>query len=625
MCGITGYLSTAEFYDESVIKNMVKTITHRGPDDYGVKLFNEANFQLCFGHTRLSILDVSNGGHQPMQFENLWIVYNGEVYNFKDIKEELISLGHKFVSQSDTEVILHAFKEWDIDAVHKFIGMFVFNIYDENTQEFYVFRDRAGVKPLYYYNVNGLFMFASELKTFHEHPEFKKEINEDALYQFFKYGFIHAPNSIFKNVKKLLPGHFLKYSIKKNSFEIKSYWNVLDFYKKPKLEVSFADAKSHLKTLMKDAFKLRMVADVPVGVFLSGGYDSSVVSAILQDEQSTKLKTFTIGFNNKKYDESMYAEQVADILETEQHTFICSDKEALDIIPKLPFYFDEPFGDPSAIPTMLLSEKAREKVTVSLSADGGDEIFFGYTRHEKIHRYYNRMKKLGMFGKVLSLFYSFKNKNKLNDHLYTLNTSKPNVTGRFLDTILQRYKDSYLKSILNKGNNIASNFNNKNYNGIDKFKRILAIDYTTYMADDILVKVDRATMSASLEGREPLLDHRITEYVAQLPFEYLYDEETKSKKHILKEICHDYIPKEVMDRKKVGFTPPISEWLKNELKDFTINTLSKEELSKHNFLNITNLHDALDKFLKGNNDYYDIIWNAIVFQLWYNKWMINEK
>ena len=603
---------------------MTTIAAHRGPDDSGHIEFKEDAFQLALGHRRLSILDVSAGGHQPMRYKHLTIIYNGEVYNFKDIKEELKALGHQFTSTSDTEVILHAFDEWDVECVHKFIGMFAFNIYDATEKCFYLFRDRSGVKPLYYYNSDELFMFASELKSFHEHPDFKKEIDEDALYQFFKYGFIHAPNAIFKNVKKLLPGHYLKYSIDSKSFTTHQYWDVLEFYKKPTLKVSYQEAKNHLITLMKDAFKLRMVSDVPVGVFLSGGYDSSLVSAILQKELNSKLKTFTIGFRDKKYNESNYAEQVAAVLETEQHTFICTDKEALDIIPKLPFYYDEPFGDASAIPTMLLSQKTREKVTVSLSADGGDEIFFGYNRYSKIHRYYHRIKKLGPLSHVMSAFYKLKSKHKLKSPLYTVNMSKPNVTGRFLDAILQRYKDSFLKTILNQGKNIASNFSDSKYFSIEKFKRILAIDFTTYMADDILVKVDRATMAASLEGREPLLDHRIIEYVAQLPMAYLYDEKTSSKKHILRDICHDYIPKEIMDRKKVGFTPPIILWLREELKDFTISTLSTEELSRHNYINIKQLHKALDKFFKGEDAYYDMIWNAIVFQLWYKKWMLNE-
>jgi len=623
MCGFTGYLTFSNRYDNSVITSMTNVLEKRGPDDSGVEVFNEANFQVALGHRRLSIIDISALGHQPMNYKHLWIAYNGEVYNFSDVKAELSEKGHVFKSSSDTEVILHAFDEWGIEAVHKFIGMFAFVIYNRESQELTLVRDRVGVKPLYVYRDDNTLLFASELKSFIEHPGFNKAINEDAAYQFFKYGFIQAPNTIYKNTTKLAPGSYLTFNINTKAISEASYWNILDFYKKPTLKISYEDAKAHLKELMIDAFKLRMVSDVPVGVFLSGGYDSALVTGVLQSEIQNKLKTFTIGFDNKAYDESVYAEQVADYLGTEQRTFICSDEEALEIIPKLADYYDEPFADPSVVPTMLLSEKTREKVTVSLSADGGDELFFGYNRYSKIHRYYGRLKKLSILGFILGLNSKFKKKNTIKKPLYAHNVFKNNSVQEFLDSVLQKYKDSYLKTVVLKGKSIKTNFD-KPYTGIFKFKKLLAIDATTYMPDDILVKVDRATMAYSLEGREPLLDHRIIEYAAQLPFEYLYDTKTKSKKHILKDICHDYIPKAIMDRKKTGFTPPLAEWLRKDLKAFLVKTLDPQELEKHGFLNINKFQKELDKFLKGDNRYYDLVWNALVFQLWYKKWIENE-
>ena len=623
MCGIAGYLSFSKNYDTSVIESMTNALEHRGPDDHDVKVFKESNFQLALGHRRLSIMDVSSLGHQPMNYKDLWITYNGEIYNFSEIKVELVSKGHEFVSSSDTEVILHAFDEWGIDAIDRFIGMFAFAIYNSKSKELTLVRDRVGVKPLYIYMTDDLFMFASELKSFIQHPDFIKEIDEDAVYQFFKYGFIHAPNSIYENVIKLQPGSYVSYNLKTKNINKTVYWNIEEFYKKPVLEVSFKDAKTHLKNLMKDAFKLRMVSDVPVGVFLSGGYDSALVTGLLQTEVSDNLKTFTIGFENKKYDESKYAEQISAHLKTEQHTFICSDKEAIDIIPKLANYYDEPFADPSIIPTMLLSEKTKEKVTVSLSADGGDEIFFGYNRYSKIHRYYNRMRRLGVLSFLLGLQSRLKKKNLIKTPLYAHNVFQKSIMPQFLDSIHEKYKNKYLLKVLNKGKAIPTNFD-KDYSSIDKYKQLLAIDYTTYMPDDILVKVDRATMAYSLEGREPLLDHRIAEYVAQLPFDYLYDSKTKSKKHILKEICYDYIPKPLVDRKKTGFTPPLVDWLRENLKEFVKQTLSETELKKHNYINIDYFNSILEKYLEGDNRFYDLVWNALVFQLWYNKWMLNE-
>jgi len=602
---------------------MTESINHRGPDDTGYKIFSEKGYQLALGHKRLAIIDVSHLAHQPMHYKDLWIAYNGEVYNFGEIRETLEQKGHKFVSSSDTEVILHAFEEWGIEAVHRFIGMFAFVIYNETTKVVTLVRDRVGVKPLFIYQEDENLIFASELKSLLRHPSFKKSIHNDAVYQFFKYGFIHAPNTIYKHTIKLEPGCYLQYNIETKESKLARYWDILEFFKKPTLNVSFDEAKAHLKNLMTSAFKLRMISDVPIGVFLSGGYDSTLVTSMLQKDMQGKLNTFTIGFTNKDYDESVFAEEVASYLKTEQNTFICSDKEALGIIPKLADYYDEPFADPSVIPTMLLSQKTREQVTVSLSADGGDELFFGYNRYSKIHRYYGRLKRLGPLGFVLGFAYRLKKKNKIKNPLYTHNVFSSNSVQRLLDSVLQKYKDSYLTKLILKGKPMATNFN-KPYTGVMRFKKLLAIDATTYMPDDILVKVDRATMAYSLEGREPLLDHRIIEYVAQLPFEYLYDIKAKSKKHILKEICHDYVPKSIMDRKKTGFTPPLSDWLRKDLKSFVITTLDSQQLKKHGFINSTKFLKALDKFFAGDNRYYDLVWNTLVFQLWYMKWIDHE-
>lgn len=625
MCGITGYVNSTKKLKADIIEKMTSVIQHRGPDSFGTKSVSSNNYHLAMGHRRLSILDISSDGHQPMNYKHLWIVYNGEVYNFKEIKEELIGLGHSFNSQSDTEVILHAFDAWGNKAVHKFIGMFAFSIFNEKENKLFIYRDRTGVKPLYYYSDKEHFMFASELKCFHENPLFKKEINNDALAQFFKYNYIHAPNTIFKNTYKLLPGHYIEFDLNSFSFSTHQYWNVLEFYEKPKLNISYEEAKVKLKSLMQDAFKLRMVSDVPVGVFLSGGYDSSTVTAILQKEVSEKLKTFTIAFDVEKYDESKYAEEVANILKTEHHTFTCTEKEALEILPDLPLYYDEPFADPSIIPTLFLSQKTKEKVTVSLSADGGDELFFGYNHHARAYKYYKRLKRLGIFSKFVNAFTAIFKNNKFGHVLYTQNAFNKNLSVRLQHIILMNYKDSFIKKIFrNNIKTLTTNFEKSSFLKIDKFHRILAVDYTTFLPDNILMKVDRATMAASLEGREPLLDHRIAEFAAQLPFEYLYNKETKTKKHILRDICHDYLPKELMSRKKTGFTPPIVKWLKTDLKEFTENLLSEKELNKHGLLDNQFIKKGLDEFLKGNKKYFKLVWNTVVFQLWYNKWMQND-
>lgn len=624
MCGITGYIKKGEQLSASVIQEMTTIMHHRGPDSFGVELFLSQELQIAFGHKRLSILDVSADGHQPMQFGENWIVYNGEVYNFQQIKTELKELGHSFVSNSDTEVILHAFEQWGVKAVDKFIGMFAFAICQPSQQKVLLFRDRLGVKPLHYYYNGDDFIFGSELKSFHQHPNFKKEIDQSSLAQFFKYSYIQAPNSIFKNVKKLLPGHYLEFDLTTFSCQEIQYWNPIEFYEKPKLDISYKEAKEKLKTLLEDAFMLRMVSDVPVGVFLSGGYDSSTVAAVIQDKLDTKLKTFTIGFEEKRYDESPYAEQVANHIGTEHFAYLCTDKEAMDIIPQLPFYYDEPFGDYSAIPSIYLSRKTKEHVTVSLSADGGDEIFFGYNSHAKTHRYYQRLKKLGIFSLGLNAFTKLFKTNEYKQNLYAQSLYQGNVIEELFHLNSYRYKNQFVQKLFRENVDFyTTNFKSAKYDKIDSFHKILAIDLTTYLPDDILVKVDRATMSASLEGREPLLDHRIIEFAAQLPLEYLYKD--GSKKHILKDICHDYLPKEMMDRKKTGFTPPLINWLRLDLKELVRSTLSEEALNQHQLFNSKFIHQIVEDFYKGNNSVFEMVWQLFTFQLWYNEWMKDEK
>jgi asparagine synthase (glutamine-hydrolysing) len=321
----------------------------------------------------------------------VWVVYNGEIYNFAEIKNKLADLGHQFVTQSDTEVILHAYHEWGASALKYFIGMFAFVIYDTAKENLFCCRDRAGVKPFFYYWKEDVFLFGSELKAFIANPVFQKEIEINAVGSFMQFGYIPAPHCIFKNTFKLLPAHFLIFDLKTKKMETGKYWNVYDHYNRDKLKISISDAINETEKVLEKAFNYRMVADVPVGVFLSGGYDSSCLAALLQKSRTQKLKTFTIGFDDEKINEAKYAKEIASILGTEHHEHYCSEKDALNVIPDLPFYFDEPFADNSAIPTMLVSKMARNSVTVALSADAGDEIFGGYDRYAWMVKYYKKM------------------------------------------------------------------------------------------------------------------------------------------------------------------------------------------------------------------------------------------
>ncbi|WP_200763269.1 asparagine synthase (glutamine-hydrolyzing) [Nitrosophilus alvini] len=633
MCGIAGFIDFNKKSDKLVLKIMTDVLHHRGPDDSGYSFYDLNNANIGLGHRRLSILDLSKHGHQPMSFENLEIVYNGEIYNFKEIKAELEKYGYTFESNSDTEVILKAYHRWNIEAIYKFIGMFAITIYDKKEQEVVLIRDRAGVKPLYYYFKDNLLMFSSELKSFHKNPLFKKEIDLDSLSLYLQYGYIPEPYSIFKWTRKLKAGYYLKIDLKQKKIEEKQYWNIFDFYNKPKLSIDTKEAINETEKLLKSAFEYRMVSDVPVGMFLSGGYDSSAVTALLQSEKTEKIKTFTIGFYEKGYDEAPYAKEVANYLGTDHTEYYCTQKDAVEIIPLLPEIYDEPFGDSSAIPTTLVSRLAREKVTVSLSADGGDEIFGGYGKYNTSLKYYNFFKQFPSFSlPIISKLMNYVNPdfipvfnktyNYKTRYEKVKNILKSNSSSKAMQYTSQHFTLKELKKLLkNEPRYIQTNFDlinllNQNNDDIDQ---MLAIDYKTYMVDDILTKVDRATMSISLEGREPLLDHRIIEFVAQLPSNLKI--KNGEKKWLLKQIVHKYLPKEMMDRPKMGFGVPIVEWFRDELKKYFLTYLDKNRLEKEGIFVSEEVLKLRDSYLQGNKENVQRLWFILIFEMWYERWM----
>jgi asparagine synthase (glutamine-hydrolysing) len=382
MCGITGFVDFKGRSSEDILTRMSKALAHRGPDGEGIFFVETHNATLGLGHRRLSIIDLSSAANQPMQFDGLHVIFNGEIYNYNEIRNELISLGHQFITHSDTEVILHGWREWGEKCIEKWRGMFAIALFDEKKNELICIRDRAGVKPFYYYFDDGLFLFGSELKSLIAHPAFKREINTDATASFLQYGYVSSPHCIYNHTYKLPAGHILTLDLSSKNIELNQYWNVYDYYNKPKLSISLPDAICETEKILSESFQYRMVADVPVGVFLSGGYDSSCVTALLQKDRTEKIKTFTIGMTDKKLDEAPFAKQIAQHLGTDHTELYCTSKEALDIIPELSYYYDEPFADSSAIPTTLVSRMARKRVTVALSADAGDEIFAGYNRYD---------------------------------------------------------------------------------------------------------------------------------------------------------------------------------------------------------------------------------------------------
>jgi len=630
MCGITGF---CDFNRRLTRENLVaatERLHHRGPDSGDVALFETDKVNVGLGHRRLSIMDVSSNGSQPMYSDdrNVVIVLNGEVYNFKEIREELIQRGYSFHSDSDTEVIIKSYQEWGIEkAVSKFIGMFAFALYDIKKELVYIMRDRPGVKPLYYYHHEGNFLFASELKSLMAYPSFKKEINNKAVTLFFKYAYIRAPYTIFNNAWKVQPGHYLKVDLRRNEVTTHKYWDVIDFYNKPKLKISEQEAMDETERLFKSAFMYRMVSDVPVGVFLSGGYDSSVVSAILQANSTQKIKTFTIGFHEKKWDEAPFAKQIAAHLGTDHHELYCTTKEAQDIFPLLADIYDEPFGDSSGIPTTLVSRFARQQVTVSLSADGGDEIFAGYTKYhhqEKVNNFIrkvpvavlNTMRVVSNASiKVAPGLRKIQKVHRINELLNTYKTTgladiyNRHLNYNDLNALIVNYDDD--SDLLD---DIAP-LNDNN----DFINKILAQDYRSYMVDDVLTKVDRATMSVALEGREPLLDHRIVEFVSQLPSDLKYHNGTT--KYLLKNIAHKYIPKSILDRPKVGFSIPMHEWLTTDLKEYLYHYINEKQFAKHGLLNVEKAMSIREEFIAGVAGRETPTWLLIMFQMWWERWM----
>jgi asparagine synthase (glutamine-hydrolysing) len=627
MCGIAGSILFNGQVESRFLEEMIFTLRHRGPDNQNIIKKEINGVDIALAHSRLSIIDLTNLASQPMSFYQYTIVFNGEIYNFKEIKLELEKNGHKFQTSSDTEVIIHAFDQWKEKAVDKFIGMFAFVLLDEKEQKVYLYRDRAGVKPLYYYWDNSSFIFGSELKALLKHPKFKRVINKNAVGYYFKLGYVPSPTTIYDNTYKINPGHLAILNLKTRLLEIKEYWNSSEYFQKPKLKIDYLDAKYEIKQLLISACNYRMISDVPVGIFLSGGYDSTAVAAILQNDLTEKLKTFTIGFEEGN-NEAPYAKETAKYLGTDHYEYTCTTKEAQNIIPELPYYFDEPFADSSAIPTLLVSQFARSKVTVALSADAGDEIFAGYNSYRSLKRNINILNYIKLVdnrftGKILERFSNVLNSESFLtqriDFLGKILAIKPNYRASFIQEGAQSLSSKIYKKLL-KGLNypVHLNFIDKELLG-DAISIGQLVDYSLYFPNDILTKVDRAAMAVSLEGREPLVDHRLFEFSAQLPVEYKFDGFTSKK--ILKDIVHDYVPKYMMDRPKTGFSLPICTWLRGDLYYLLDNYLDKESIASSGFLNAEYVNNLLIQFKAKKLHDENLIWKILQFQMWYKKWM----
>lgn len=631
MCGIVGFIDKNKNID--TLNDMLNIQSYRGPDDSGV-YFDEKR-GVHFGHNRLSIQDLTSHGHQPFVSDcgNYIIVFNGEVYNFKNIKIELEKLGYEFISNSDTEVILYSYKEWGIKCIDKFIGMFAFAILDKVEDKLVLVRDRTGVKPLYYYADEKEFMFSSEIKSFHKHPKFKKEQNLDVLPYFFQFGYIPAPYTIFQNCFKLEAGHYLELKIDNLEFKIIKYWDVTDFYLQEKFTKNEDEIIEDIEKILDDAIDLRMVSDVPVGVFLSGGYDSSLVASILAKKQGKKINTFTIGFDDEKYNEAKHAKSISEYLGTNHTEYYMKNSDMLDLVEKLPFYYDEPFGDSSALPTMIVSKLARQSVTVALSSDGGDEAFCGYSKYFFLNKFqdiFSNSFKREVLKTGLNLF-SADSVEYINEKL-PKNLKQTNIKDKYtkfqrainsssLEEMFQNASSYVDKNEIARFLKVSKNkelFKKwKKIGNIEFLNQMMAVDYKLFMNDDVLTKVDRATMSVSLEGREPLLDHRIIEYMARVPLDIKY--KNKQGKYLLRQVLYKYLPKEIVDKPKSGFQIPLNEWLRGELKPLVLKYLNVSRMDE-NIFDIGKIERIKKRFFDGV-DIGTTIWFILMYQMWKEKWL----
>lgn len=633
MCGICGYVSRKNITLEQ-LKAMNDTMTHRGPDDSGEEIYEmPGGYQVGFAQRRLSILDLSELGHQPMHSANkrVTVIYNGEIYNFRELKQELSD--YPFRSNCDTEVIIAAYLKWGADCVEHFNGMFAIALYDRDSGEVYLFRDRIGKKPLYYWAQEDGIVFASELKPIMECPGFPRKIRPEVLSRYLFQQYINAPDSIFKDVYKVEPGGILCFQAGK--ITSRKYWDIKQIYKQQSAKpvASYEEAKEGLKELLKKSVAARMIADVPLGSFLSGGYDSSLVTAIAQEHSDVPVKTFSIGFHEEKYNEAAYAKKVAEYLGTDHTEMYIDERAMFDLVESIPQYYDEPFADSSQIATMLVSKLARESVTVALSGDGGDEFFCGYNIYENVRQ----AQKLDMLGAMVHGLCQLPGckQAKLEERLpfrvrvIAGNREKESQTqfgaGNYLIKAKSMVKDiwSVGQGTTVKTQPLSIHYLTESAYGVKDWQiRRMLLDMDTYLPGDILCKVDRASMKYSLEARCPILDVDVMEYSYRILHEHKYA--GGDKKHILKDIAYDYIPRELLERPKVGFGVPLDKWLRGPLKEQLLDFSSYDYLDRQGIFDAAYTSDMIQSYIKTGDagpatgaNYSKLTWSFFVFQQWY--------
>jgi asparagine synthase (glutamine-hydrolysing) len=603
MCGIYGINKKQT---KETLNATLKLADFRGPDFTGVSISDNYSF----GHNRLSIIDLDSRSNQPFKIDDYEIVFNGEIYNYQEIKEELLVKGYVFHTNSDTEVLLLGYKAYGEKILDKLNGMFSFVIYNPMKNIFFGARDRLGKKPFYYYKKDDVFEFASQLKQIRFQKDLRIDKKSEKLY--FRYGYVPEPYTIFEDVYKLEAGYSFTYDLSSFEFSKKQYWDIST--SNEHFTNSYETIKRSLKELIVDSIKQRLHSDVPVGVFLSGGVDSSLVSSIVAKELNQKLDTFSIKFSDAEFDESNIAKEIANILGTKHHTLECKSEDMIDLIENLNEYYDEPYNDSSSLAMMVLSRETRKYVTVALSGDGGDELFWGYNNYFRMAKVRN-LYELPKFIRKSASFVLNKSSN------YRM---KKIADGLKIDTLEELFLYSGrlfdFEKLFNQKNILCQDEYKKYlYSQKDFFERISDYDIKTYMNGDIFTKVDRATMAYSLESRTPLVDYRVVEYSQKIPFKYKY--KNGSGKNILKDILYDYLPKKIFDRPKSGFTVPLRNWFRNELKDYVYETLSEENLQKIDNINIGYVKEMIENHMNEKENNYHQIWTLITYIKWKEKYL----
>ena len=640
MCGITGFFSKTGFHDDciEILRQSINSLVHRGPDDSGV--WCDQNVGIAMGHRRLSVLDLSPTGHQPMHSQSgrFVIVFNGEIYNFTAIRKDLERQSHlNWRGTSDTEVILAAVEQWGLtSAVQRFIGMFAFAIWDKQEKELSLVRDRIGEKPLYYGWCGTTFLYGSELKSLKAHPSFNATIDRNVLGLYLRHNCIPAPHSIYTGIRKLIPGTILTISLDNTTSEPVAYWSARNCAEQG-LANPFSgteqDAVESLEALLHDAVGKQMIADVPLGAFLSGGIDSSIIVALMQSQSCRPVKTFTIGFTEAEYNEAMYARTVAHHLGTDHIELYVSPTDAMDVIPRLPILYDEPFSDSSQIPTFLVSQLTRQHVAVALSGDAGDELFGGYNRYFWWKTIWNKIScipkplrnRLAGCIKQVSpvrwdnisqaiLFQSLRPKSagdKVHKIADILDSCDPmEMYYRFVSHLQNTHEVAIsatepLTLVTDRTKWITCN---------NMTEQMMFLDLVTYLPDDILVKVDRAAMGVSLETRVPFLDHRLIEFAWQLPMQMKIRD--GRGKWILRKLLGKYIPKEMIDRPKTGFGVPIVSWLRGPLREWAEALLNEHRLREEGFFNPAPIRKMWREHLQCTHNWQYHLWDILMFQAW---------